>query len=327
MIRGAVIFTALTLASPAQARDPVFNIPLDCTLGQDCYIQKYVDHDPSPAVQDYQCGTLANDGHKGTDFALFDLNAMARGVDVLSAAPGRVRAVRDNMPDISVRDPDAPDITGKECGNGIVVDHGGGWETQYCHLKLGSISVKRGQKVLKGTPMGQVGLSGETEYPHVHLSVRFNGQVVDPFSSDPDFTCANPNPRSLWQKNIDYIGGGLLNVGISTMVPKFSELKQGINSSGEFTTNVPALVAWAYVYGGRNGDIVKIRLLGPSSKVITQEIKINKATALFFRAAGRKQPKGGWPKGGWPKGTYIAELSLIRDGKILAERSISAQVK
>ena len=273
-------------------------------------------------MQDYQCGTLANDGHKGTDFALFDLNAMARGVDVLASAPGRVRAVRDNMPDISVRDPNAPDITGKECGNGIVVDHGGGWETQYCHLKLGSITVKRGQKVLKGTHMGQVGLSGETEYPHVHLSVRFKGKVVDPFSSAEKFTCNSPDPKSLWQTKIEYIGGGLLNVGISSDLPEFSDLKQGITPASTFSSDAASLISWAYVYGGRKGDIVKIRLLGPSAEVVTQEIKIDKTIALFFRAAGRKRPEGGWPKG-----RYKGEVTFIRDGKPLAKRSFSARVK
>ncbi len=313
---------ALTLASPALARDPIFNIPLDCTLGQSCYIQKDVDHDPYPAVQDYQCGTLANDGHKGTDFALFDLNAMARGVDVLAAAPGRVRAVRDGMPDISVRDPNAPDITGKECGNGIVVDHGGGWETQYCHMKRGSILVKRGQKVAKGMAMGQVGLSGETEYPHVHLSVRFNGKVVDPFSSDPDFSCANPHPNSLWQNPIKYVGGGILNAGISTEVPDFSALKQGLTTSRTFAENASALVVWAYIYGGRDGDIVKINLRGPQGEVIIKQIKIDKTIALFFRAAGRKRPENGWPKG-----RYKGDLVLLRDGKPLARQSVRAQVK
>ena len=40
-----------------------FRSPIDCQLGVDCFIQNYVDQDPSPKWQDFNCGRLTDDGH------------------------------------------------------------------------------------------------------------------------------------------------------------------------------------------------------------------------------------------------------------------------
>ncbi|MEM7521208.1 MAG: M23 family peptidase, partial [Pseudomonadota bacterium] len=95
--------------------------PVDCTLGQDCYIQQYMDRDEGPGVSDYRCRGLSYDGHKGTDFALPTLEAMHEGVNVLAAADGRVRGFRDGMADRLYSDETAAEIEGRECGNGVVL--------------------------------------------------------------------------------------------------------------------------------------------------------------------------------------------------------------
>jgi murein DD-endopeptidase MepM/ murein hydrolase activator NlpD len=321
LIRAATILATLSLALPASARDPVFNPPIDCTLGRDCYIQKYFDHDPGPGVQDYTCGPLANDAHTGTDFALFNLAAMQKGVDVGAAAPGRVRATRDSMPDISVKHPDAPDITGKECGNGVMIDHGGGWQTQYCHLRRGSITVERGRKVAKGAVLGQIGLSGETEYPHVHLAVYKDGIAVDPFAPplrEGVFTCGAPGQNPLWQTLLPYVGGGVLDAGISAQVPEYSAVKAGVIHTTPLPANTPALVLWAYAYGGRNDGL---ELTGPAGPVAKTDIEIDKTIALFFRGI-----RTGLPADTWPPGTYSGTANLIRNGITIGHRSIRVTV-
>ena len=58
----------ITCATPAVAQDLHLGLPIDCTLGDTCYIQNYVDTDPSEEALDFQCGSLTYDGHKGTDF-------------------------------------------------------------------------------------------------------------------------------------------------------------------------------------------------------------------------------------------------------------------
>ena len=157
-MRGALL--ALFLLAPATAGAFDLALPLDCTLNQSCFVQHLPDHDPSPGTRDFTCGTLTYDGHDGTDFALPSLAAMAEGVKVLAAAPGIVRGVRDGVPDIAVSDPAAPPLQGRDCGNGVAITHEGGWETQYCHMKQGSVRVKVGDRVETGMPLGEVGLSG-----------------------------------------------------------------------------------------------------------------------------------------------------------------------
>ena len=63
----------------------------------------------------------------------------------------------------------------RNCGNGVVIRHADGWETQYCHLRRGSVQVAEGDRVEAGEPLGLVGMSGEANFPHVHLSVRRDG--------------------------------------------------------------------------------------------------------------------------------------------------------
>ncbi len=64
---------------------------------------------------------------------------------------------------------------GKECGNGIFIEHAEGWSTQLCHLRKDSITVKKGDTVKVGQKIAEVGLSGVSDHPQVSLTVRHNG--------------------------------------------------------------------------------------------------------------------------------------------------------
>src|SRR5689334_18360626 len=161
----------------ARAADPiVLDLPLDCTLGETCAIQQYVDHDASAAARDYQCGSLSYDGHNGTDFRLLSRALQRAGVNVLAAADGLVLRVRANVEDVIIAPNDTLPDPDRMCGNGLVIAHRDGWETQYCHLAKDSLSVRPGQRVTAGTPLGRVGLSGATQFPHLHFAVRHRGE-------------------------------------------------------------------------------------------------------------------------------------------------------
>ena len=82
-------------------------LPIDCRPGVDCWILRYVDHDPGPGVRDYACGQLTGDGHKGTDFAIPNLATMTAGVEVRAAAAGIVDALRDGLGRVRIDDDDA----------------------------------------------------------------------------------------------------------------------------------------------------------------------------------------------------------------------------
>jgi murein DD-endopeptidase MepM/ murein hydrolase activator NlpD len=63
-------------------------------------------------------------------------------------------------------------------GNLIVIKHANGVETRYAHLS--ATSVKEGEQVQAGQPIGAVGTTGYSTGPHLHFEVRKDGQTFDP---------------------------------------------------------------------------------------------------------------------------------------------------
>ena len=124
------------------------SLPVRCVLGESCWLANYVDVDPTQAARDFRCGARTYDGHDGVDIAIRDLSVMREGVPVVASASGVVRNVRDGMDDVALTDAAARARVGsRECGNGVVIQHDGGWETQYCHLRRASVRVKPGDQV------------------------------------------------------------------------------------------------------------------------------------------------------------------------------------
>jgi murein DD-endopeptidase MepM/ murein hydrolase activator NlpD len=306
MIRSAALLT-LALAPPAGAFE--LALPVDCTLGDGCYIQQFPDHDPGPGAADFTCGPLSYDGHDGTDFALPTRADMDRGVTVLAAAPGAVKGTRDGVQDF------APPVEGRECGNGVVIDHGNGWETQYCHLKQGTVRVATGDRVDTGTPLGQIGQSGQAAFPHLHLSVRQDGREVDPFA--PAATACGSAGDDLWAPDIAPDPGGLLGIGIAPSVPDFAAIKAGLLSP-DLPVDAPALVVWAYLFGPRAGDALILSITGPEGEVISERVVLDKTQALAFRAVGRKLRAAEWPPG-----PYAATATLLRGAQELDRMAVT----
>ncbi|RKF13870.1 M23 family metallopeptidase [Roseovarius spongiae] len=320
----AALLAATTLAGRAPAQDRlILGLPVDCILGETCHIQQYTDRDPGPGVRDFMCNGLTYDGHKGTDFALPSRAAMRAGVAVLAAAPGRVRGVRNAMEDRAYTPDMAAALGGRNCGNGVVIDHGGGWETQYCHMRKGSVTVRPGDRVKRGDRLGLVGLSGRTQFPHAHLSVRHAGRVVDPFAPDGPVACDGAQPSdTLWQDTPAYAPGGIIAAGIATTVPSFEEIKDGVAHAATLDSDAPALVGWGYAFGGRAGDVVRLSLMGARGEIVTHDATLDKAQAQFFRAAGRRARGRGWGPG-----RIVLRVTLIRDGEEIDSAEASARIE
>ncbi|MFT6089637.1 M23 family metallopeptidase [Sulfitobacter sp.] len=321
-LTGAALSLALAFASPALAEAFLLSSPIDCDLASDCYIQQYVDSDPSPRASDFTCSTLSYDGHKGTDFALTSRSEIARNIRVLASAAGRVKGVRDGMADVSYSKETADEVAGRECGNGVVIDHGDGWETQYCHLKKGSVLVKPGQKIWRGQEIGFVGQSGKAAFPHVHLSVRKDGKVIDPFDPDGVTNCAAAGDSTLWKVRPDYRPGGLIGAGFAPTVPEFDDIKAGSAAVQTLPANAPALVIWGYLFGSQPDDILKLSITGPQGVVIADDVTLTKAQAQSFRAIGKKRRGKRWPTG-----RYSGEVILTRGLKTLDQKIISIDVR
>jgi hypothetical protein len=310
----------LSAATSARAAEPRLSLPLACTPGQSCWVVNYVDHEPGADFRDFHCGALGYDGHRGTDFALRDEAAMRSGVAVVAAAPGTVRGVRDGMPDTGLHGDKPDDIAGRECGNGVALVHEDGWETQYCHMRQGSIAVRPGETVERGRQLGLVGLSGSTEFPHLHLSVRRGGAVIDPFLGEEAFGACRISARSLWDEAtraaLAYQPVAIYNAGFSGAAPKPDAIRRGERATPSRTGE--ALVLWADIFGVEAGDRITLRIVGPNGERLVENTReLEKRQIRRFEFAGKRTPAGSWPPG-----TYTGEIAVTR-GNITVRRAES----
>lgn len=320
-MRIALTCLALTVPATSALAEPRLALPIDCTPGDTCYIQNYMDRDPGPEARDYTCAGLTYDGHKGIDFGLPSITAMRAGVEVLAAATGRVKGARNGMID-KVYTPDEDErIDGRDCGNGVVIDHGDGWETQYCHMRQGSVRVSSGQEVEEGTVLGLVGLSGRTQFPHLHISVRHNGQPVDPFTpgADPG-TCGPTQGPTLWSDDLSYTAGAILNAGFSVDVPDYAKVKSGEAAAQTIPANAPSIVIWGYAFGGQAGDVMQLEITGPDGPVFASQPAIDRDQALFYRAGGKRL------RAPLTSGRYSGTVVMLRDGEEISRKVVEMDI-
>lgn len=322
VFRLRALLVTLLLGTPALAEPPVLSLPIDCALGQTCYIEDYVDLAPGPDEHDFMCSLKTRDGHRGTDIHVLSFDAMDKGVNVLASAPGRVAALRDGMEDTPFSPETRDQIAGRECGNAVRIDHGDGWQTLYCHMKKGSITVTQGQQVDAGTALGQVGLSGMTNAPHIHLTVLKDGAVVDPFLPDAkDGTCGTATDAGLWETALPYDRAGLFTAGFSTAVPDFEDVQSGDARVRQTASDTP-LVLYGHVFYAQPGDTMRFTASGPEGEVFYHTETLDAPQAQLFRAYGRRAPEGGWPPG-----AYRGYVTLERDGQVLANRHADITVE
>jgi murein DD-endopeptidase MepM/ murein hydrolase activator NlpD len=301
---------------PAAAQELQLEVPVDCDFLTTCVVQNYVDHDAGPAADDYTCGDLTYNGHDGTDFRVPNLAyVFDRGVPVVAAAPGVVAGLRDGQADGAYVAGGAEAVANLECGNGVVLDHGGGWVTQYCHLRRDSVRVQRGQQVAAGEVLGLVGMSGMAEFPHLHLTVRHNNIPVDPFvGPGPIAACGMPR-APLWtasaQARLIYFESGLLNAGFTFSPPTSTEVLAGQRQDAVLPRDAPNLVFWTEIFGKRPGDRDRVRIVGPDGALLVdtagEPAAKHLARNLTYSGLRRTQPQ--WRTGLY-RGEYVLERSV-----------------
>ncbi len=126
-------------------------------------------------------GTYSGDGGKPADY-------YAYGAPVSAAADGEVVSVVGALPDNieSLRRADEPltqyqqrllqgqaallaQGTQALAGNHVMLRHADGIYSLYAHLKPGSVTVAKGDRVKAGSKLGAVGTSGNSTEPHLHF--------------------------------------------------------------------------------------------------------------------------------------------------------------
>jgi len=311
----ALISLCLVAAIDAGAEEAIsLALPIKCQPGLTCFFQNYVDHDASDKVRDYSCGGRSYNGHDGTDIRIRNLEVQRQGVEVLAAAPGRVIGGRNDMEDISVKTAGKAAIAGKECGNGVMLEHEGGWRTQYCHMAKGSVRVKPGDQVTTGQPIGLVGLSGDTEFFHLHFTVRYRGKAVDPFAyGAPENSCSGG--RSLWAASLgeqmQYRPREIIDYGFAGIAPTMELIESGEIAKHSVTSASEALVAYVRAIGLQAGDQQFLAVQGPGgASISTNNLPaLDRDKAQYLVIAGKKRTEAAWPVG-----RYTATYRVTRDG-------------
>lgn len=104
----------------------------------------------------YRNGPYQYEHHNGVDIVV------PKGTSILASAGGVV-----------TRSEYAPVF-----GNVVVISHGNGLQTLYCHCSSRLVSV--GDKVKQGEVIAKVGSTGQSTGPHLHFAFILNGSYVNP---------------------------------------------------------------------------------------------------------------------------------------------------
>ena len=285
------------------------------------------DVDPGPGTLDPLCGQATYEGHSGWDIRLRSLSDIAQDVPVIAAADGTISRIRDGVPDrIFDAAHDAPKMGGRECGNGVVIDHQGALSSQYCHLKNGSLTVRPGMNVRRGERIGSIGSSGLAEFPHVHLSVRLDGKPVEPVTGRPFADKAHgcgdlsgslfdtaPGKRwlnPLWRSSrLAWL-----------MLPPNCQIWSETGGPPLAAAQTNSAVAWVWAINVDEGARFRIRLVGPGEVPLidqtTNALPRRKANYLVY--VGRKVEVGA--------GTYHLTAEIFNGEKGLGSKARSFSI-
>jgi murein DD-endopeptidase MepM/ murein hydrolase activator NlpD len=112
------------------------------------------------------------------DRNLFGYYNFHTGLDFSPDYGTPIYAVADGIVSL-VEDP------GPTCGVSIFIEHnvdGTKFTSVYCHMVPGSPPFKAGDTVKKGDLVGNIGLTGVTTGPHLHLEIRVGDSPIDPYA-------------------------------------------------------------------------------------------------------------------------------------------------
>lgn len=303
-------------------------LPLDCKLNETCWVMNYVDFDNEEGVYtDPNCLSRTYDTHKGTDFMLLDEKAMINGVPVLATKDGKILRFRDGEPDNWKTNAklDQIKLDRKECGNAILINHDDNTQSVYCHLRKNSIIVKKDQRVQKGDVIAMVGMSGLSEFPHLHYGYIDNKQVIDPFTGRNAATsCGLDKAKPLWDKslNLTYQPLAIQTAGFTNEVPTLQNLSENAKTLTTLNFSDNKIIFWAMFLGVRINDQITLEIIDPNNKIlVSEEITQDRNRARQLYYIGKKLDNTKLLEGAYSAITKIKRPQ--EDGQTIEERKFA----
>lgn len=280
--------------------------PLGYQLGDRVFIQMQVDNNRADGgLIDYNCSQqYTYDGHRGTDFTLYNFRNMDEGVAIYAVASGQVAFAVHNEFDRYYwpPTPTAP--------NGISI-RGPGFDHQYWHLRKNSLSVKVGDVVERGQFLGYVGSSGSTAVPHLHFELWDSDNGVwryrDPFEGE-----CSTRP-SMWADGpYEYPGEKSINVFDLDIFNKQNLQGNEVNNFfGEHAlkdrpfrpvvwgADEQTLGLWIEFQGDQN-ELYQVRVLRPNGTEFASQSKLSPFTTQGYQ----------WHVFYWPFASQVSEADF-----------------
>lgn len=94
------------------------------------------------------------------------------GLDIAGGAGATFVAPADGVVVLAARHPFTLE------GNLLIIDHGAGLNSAFLHAS--ELLVGEGQRVVRGQPLGRIGMTGRATGPHLHWSLKWREARLDP---------------------------------------------------------------------------------------------------------------------------------------------------
>ncbi len=166
------------------------------------------------------------------------------------------------------------------------------------------------------------------DFAQVHLSVRHDGKIVDPFLPDANGKC-DPNARGpgLWEPAaaaaFPYKNGEMIGAAFAGAAPDVNALELDDQDIAPLSPTSDAFVLYGRFINLKKGDRVNFTALGPSGELFDESAApLDRDKATFVAFIGKRRGKDEWPKG-----RYDGRVSLIRDGGVIGSSVVTYEVK
>ncbi len=219
---------------------------------------------------------------KGTNGITQHYNVLThRGVDLghRNTSDDNVIAHSDGVVVEVVKNYNKTDSTGSSYGNYIKIKHNNGYYTLYAHLKFGGVYVNKGDKVIKGQFIADMGNTGRSTAKHLHFEVRNTLDVrINPEEYlNADLPKMNiPFPEATDEELARRVWAGEFGSGDArkkALGSRYSAVQKLVNKGVGKTTNTTSSITYTVVKGDTLTKIAKKYNVSVDSLVKLNNIK------------------------------------------------------